>query len=56
VTADKDNKNILAQEVESWKGFEYALPNPNTSSFNKMLTLRKTIQYHSLDVSQYFVG
>jgi hypothetical protein len=38
VAADKDNENILAHEVESWKGFEYALCNPNASLFNKMLT------------------
>jgi hypothetical protein len=38
VTADKDSENILAKEVESWKGFEYALRNPNASLFNKMLT------------------
>jgi hypothetical protein len=37
VAVDKDNENILAQEVESWKGFEYALCNPNASLFNKML-------------------
>jgi hypothetical protein len=37
VTADKDYENILAKEVESWKGFEYALRNPNASLFNKML-------------------
>jgi hypothetical protein len=37
VTADKDYENILAKEVESWKGFEYALCNPNASLFDKML-------------------
>jgi hypothetical protein len=35
---DDDNNNILAKEVESWKGFEYALRQPNASLFNKMLT------------------
>jgi hypothetical protein len=38
VIADKDNENILAKEVESWEGIEYALCNPNTTTFNKMLT------------------
>ena len=37
MAADKDNENILAQEVESWKGFEYALCIPNASLFNKVL-------------------
>ena len=26
-----------AKEVESWKGFEYALRKPNATLFNKML-------------------
>lgn len=30
--------NILAREVESWKGFEYALREENRILFNKMLT------------------
>jgi hypothetical protein len=30
--------NILAKEIESWKGFEYALRQPNATLFNKMLT------------------
>jgi hypothetical protein len=29
--------NILAKEIESWKGFEYALRQPNVNLFNKML-------------------
>jgi hypothetical protein len=29
--------NILAKEIESWKGFEYALRQPNAALFNKML-------------------
>jgi hypothetical protein len=33
----KDEKNILAKEVESWKGFEYALREANATLFNKML-------------------
>jgi hypothetical protein len=37
VAADKDNENILAQEVESWKGFEYALCIPNANLFDKVL-------------------
>jgi hypothetical protein len=33
-----EDENILAKEVESWKGFEYALRKPNATLFNKMLT------------------
>jgi hypothetical protein len=29
--------NILAKEIESWKGFEYALSQPNATLFKKML-------------------
>jgi hypothetical protein len=32
-----EDENILAKEVESWKGFEYALRKPNAILFNKML-------------------
>jgi hypothetical protein len=35
VISDDD---ILAREIESWKGFEYALRQPNATLFNKMLT------------------
>jgi hypothetical protein len=35
---DNDNDNILTKEVVSWKGFEYALRQPNVSLFNKMLS------------------
>jgi hypothetical protein len=28
---------MIKKEVESWKGFEYVLRNPNASLFNKML-------------------
>jgi hypothetical protein len=35
VVADYD---ILAREIESWKGFEYALRQPNATLFNKMRT------------------
>jgi hypothetical protein len=30
--------DILTKEIESWKGFEYALRQPNATLFNKMLT------------------
>jgi hypothetical protein len=30
--------DILAREIKSWKGFEYALRKPNATLFNKMLT------------------
>ena len=33
----KDDE-IPAKEIESWKGFEYALRQPNATLFNKMLT------------------
>jgi hypothetical protein len=33
----KEEENILAKEIESWKGFEYALRKPNATLFNKML-------------------
>ena len=33
-----EDEKILAKEVESWKGFEYALRKPNTILFNKMLS------------------
>jgi hypothetical protein len=37
---DKQNTtaNILAREIKSWKGFEYALREENRILFNKMLT------------------
>ena len=37
MTTDKDSENLLAKEVEAWKGFEYALRRPNSSLFNQML-------------------
>jgi hypothetical protein len=30
--------NMLEKEIDSWKGFEYALRQPNTILFNRMLT------------------
>jgi hypothetical protein len=30
--------DILSNEIESWKGFEYALRHPNATLFNKLLT------------------
>ena len=30
--------NTLAEEIQSWKGFEYALRQPNVTLFNKMLS------------------
>ena len=30
--------NILTKEIDSWKGFDYALRQPNATLFNKMLT------------------
>jgi hypothetical protein len=37
VNTDKDSENLTAREIESWKGFEYALRSPNASLFNQML-------------------
>ena len=37
MSTDRDDENLVIKEVESWKGFEYALRNPNASLFNKML-------------------
>ena len=34
----KEEENMLAMEVESWKGFEYDLRSANTVLFSKMLT------------------
>jgi hypothetical protein len=36
--SSEEDENILAKEVKSWKGFEYALRKPNATLFNKMLT------------------
>ena len=38
MTKEEEEENKLATEVESWKGFEYALRNPNTVLFSKMLS------------------
>jgi hypothetical protein len=35
---DKDTINILAEEIKSWKDFEYALREENALLFNKMLS------------------
>jgi hypothetical protein len=37
MSSGEDEKNIFAEEIESWKGFEYALRKPNATLFNKML-------------------
>ena len=34
----RPDDNILVNEIQSWKGFEYALRQPNATLFNKMLT------------------
>ena len=46
VIADDD---ILAREIGSWKGFGYALRQPNTTLFNKMIT-------ECLENEEYAVG
>jgi hypothetical protein len=37
VNADRDSENLTSKEIKSWKGFGYALRNPNASLFNQML-------------------
>ena len=37
MTKDKDIKNLVAKEIEAWKGFEYALRKPNSTLFKQML-------------------
>jgi hypothetical protein len=37
VNTDEDSESLTAREIKSWKGFEYALRNPNASLFNQML-------------------
>ena len=32
------NENLITKEIESWKGFEYALREENRIPFNKMLS------------------
>jgi hypothetical protein len=32
------DENIFTKEIESWKGFEYALRQPNATLFKRMLT------------------
>ncbi len=34
---EKENENLLTKEIETWKGFEYALRKPNSSLFKQML-------------------
>jgi hypothetical protein len=36
-----ESENILAKEIESWRGFEYALREENRILFNKMLSNRE---------------
>ncbi|HEY9386248.1 MAG TPA: hypothetical protein VIP70_04360 [Nitrososphaeraceae archaeon] len=38
VEGKEEKEDILAQEIQSWKGFEYAIREENSSLFNKMLT------------------
>jgi hypothetical protein len=33
-----ESEDILDKEIESWKGFEYALREENRTLFNKMLS------------------
>jgi hypothetical protein len=37
VNIDEDTESLTAREIESWKGFEHALHNPNARLFNQML-------------------
>ena len=36
-----ESEGILDKEIESWKGFEYALRGENKTLFNKMLSNRQ---------------
>jgi hypothetical protein len=38
VEGKEEEKDILSKEIESWKGFEYALREENSSLFSKMLS------------------
>jgi hypothetical protein len=38
IVEGKEEKNILNNEIESWKGFEYALREENRLLFSKMLS------------------
>ena len=38
VEGKEEKEDILTQEIQSWKGFEYALREENRLLFNKMLT------------------
>jgi hypothetical protein len=37
VDTEKDNENLVAKEIEAWRGFEYALRKPNSSLLKQML-------------------
>jgi hypothetical protein len=36
--AERNQDNILGKEIQTWKGFEYALREENSSLFNLVLT------------------
>jgi hypothetical protein len=38
MSLSQNEENILTKEIESWKGFEYALREENRILFNKMLS------------------
>ena len=40
-----NENNLLTKEIESWKGFEYALREENRSLFNKMIEECKREEY-----------
>jgi hypothetical protein len=37
VNTAEGSESLTAREIGTWKGFEYALRNPNASLFNQML-------------------
>jgi hypothetical protein len=55
VDAEKEGENLVTKEVESWKGFEYALRNRNESLFirRKRLSQRATMFCGILVYSSY---
>ena len=38
MSLSQNDENIITKEIESWKGFEYALKEENRILFNKMLS------------------
>ena len=52
---DEDEKSLLTKEIESWKGFEYALRKSNTTLFNKMLKECLEEEYASAPRTSHYI-